>query len=78
MILVISFNLSCFSAQSMALFACYSHQVLHDTATFKYPYCLCIGKLIRDGWNASVRIDFEEPIFLLRIFGELYLGPVVW
>lgn len=46
------------------------HKVLHDGPALKEPDQLSIGESIRESRNATIRIDFEEPRFLLRVFPE--------
>jgi hypothetical protein len=54
------------------------NKILHNTPTLKDSNLLAIAESVRDGWNAAVGIDLEEPGFFLGVFGELDFGRFVW
>jgi len=52
-------------------------EILHNRPRLEKVDLLSIGELVCQGWDTAVRVDFEEPVFLLHILGYVdSLGPV--
>jgi hypothetical protein len=46
-------------------------EVLEDAAGFEKTYLLPIGEGVYKSWNASVRIDLEEPRLFLGVLANI-------
>lgn len=46
------------------------HKVLHDGGTLKKPNGLAIFKGVRQGGDAAIGVDLQEPRLLLRVLAK--------
>ena len=54
------------------------YEILHDGARLKKSNSFSIRERIREGWNTSIGIDFEEPWFFLDILLDVNCMGFVW
>lgn len=47
------------------------NQILHDATGLEKTKCLSVGECVCQSRDSSIGIDFEEPRFFLRVFGDV-------
>jgi len=53
------------------------NKVLHDTAALKHPDSLPVSEPVSKSRDAAVGVDIQEPLFFLRVLGDVDLGVLV-
>ena len=57
----------------LVVFVVLSDQILHDGTALEQPDRFAICESVRKGRNAAIRVDLEEPRFLLGVFRDINL-----